>query len=132
MTKSTVLMDSWDEIEAAAEPIMRARAARKANPWVRDIIRILMGSDSGLHIENIEKELLVCRDVNLNIPKKFRQTLQSCLNQHTSQSFVFLRKGSSDTEDLFFSPSGKGTGVWAIRSLARCTAWLEDRGLDPV
>lgn len=62
------------------------------------------------------------------MPKEFERTVQSCLNQHTSQSGVWKSAGGDPKQDLFYSPDGKGSGTWAVHR-ARALAWLEVHGL---
>ncbi|HEX4077789.1 MAG TPA: hypothetical protein VHX61_02800 [Rhizomicrobium sp.] len=66
------------------------------------------------------------------MPKKFRETVQSALNQYTSQSNVFHTKGAKPEDDLFYSPKGKRSGTWALRSREAAVAWLEKRKLATV
>ncbi len=64
---------------------------RRERPWVLDIIRVLWPRRWGLRIADVEDERPALRNPQLAEgtpkvpePKKFRQTIQSALNYHTS------------------------------------------------
>jgi hypothetical protein len=65
------------------------------------------------------------------IPKAFDKTVQSVLNQHTSQSKVFRKKNKRANDDLFYSPKGKHSGTWALRGeIARFESAIGNACLD--
>jgi hypothetical protein len=95
---------------------------RRTRPWVRDLIRVLWPYD-----KRGRRRVLVIDDLwrlrtpsGLPMPRKFEHTVQSTFNHHTSQS---SRWNSRVEEDLFFSPEGKGSGLWAVHR-DRAAAWL--------
>ena len=121
-------LDNFDinELVQQVEANQKLRGLRKENPWVRDIIRILWASKSSVTMDRLTRELWSLRSTGgLPMPKKFRETIQSALNHHTSQSKVF--KGPPG-DDLFFSPNGKGSGTWSTHR-PRALAWLQARKL---
>jgi hypothetical protein len=120
-----------DELLRFIEVQDTKRKLRKARPWVFDLIRVLWGhrSSQGMRTEVLVRELWHLREPSgLNMPKRFPETIQSCLNQHTSQSNVWAKNGAKPDDDLFWSPQGKGSGTWAIHR-ERAVAWLKSRGL---
>jgi hypothetical protein len=56
----------------------------------------------------------------LPMPRRFPETTQSCLNQHTPKSLPFFGKPG---DDLFYSPEGKSSGTWAVRKTSPCSGW---------
>lgn len=106
----------------------RVKRLRKSHPWVRDIIRVLWGfGEAGTTTARLVEELWSLRNPSgLPMPKKFRATVQSAINSHTSQSRLFRRLKRPTSDDLFYSPKGRGT--WAVHR-AKATTWLEARRL---
>jgi hypothetical protein len=92
--------------------------------WLRDMIRILSSRLLGLHIEQLERTLWESRYPATPMPKRFHNIVQIILSQHSSQSAVFHQKKRKPSDDLFFSPEGKGSGTWAVHQ-ARSEAWLK-------
>jgi hypothetical protein len=64
----------------------------------------------------------------LNMPKAFRATVQSTLNQHTAQSSEWQKNGAKPEDDLFCSPRGKGSGTWAVHR-ERALEWVKTHEL---
>src|SRR5437764_1068522 len=59
-----------------------AKKLRKERPWTYDIIRVLWGTRSWISIDQLTRELWQLRNPSgLPMPKKFRETVQSALNQ---------------------------------------------------
>jgi hypothetical protein len=108
------------------EAFYAAKKLRQDRPWTYDIIRVLWGSRSFISMDHLCRELWGMRNPSgLPMPKRFTQTVQSTLNQHTSQSSQWNGKPESD---LFYSPKGKGSGTWAVHR-GRAMAWLKDHEL---
>lgn len=95
---------------------------RRTRPWVRDLIRVLWPYDKrGRRRLLVIEELWRLRNPSgLPMPRKFEHTVQSTFNHHTSQS---SRWNGRAEDDLFFSPEGKGSGLWAVHR-DRAEAWL--------
>jgi hypothetical protein len=134
--KPELTLDDFEELEKIdIDELMRAvdaadaqRKLRKGRPWGRDIIQVLWGARPWMSMDQLTRELWTLRGSSgLPMPKKFKETVQSALNQHTSQSQVFARLGKPE-DDLFYSPQGKGSGTWAVRR-ERAVAWLRSRSL---
>jgi hypothetical protein len=105
---------------------------RKDNPWVRDIIRILWGTETWMFMHTLTRRLWDLRNSSgLPMPDEFEKTVQSAINQHTSQSKVWVKNGRKEADDLFHSPKGKFSGTWAVHR-ARAIAWLKARSLPDV
>jgi hypothetical protein len=105
--------------------------------WTADIVRVLSGHTTAMPMKELCRRLWALRNHSgLKMPKAFTETVQSTLNHHTSQSEVWRKNGARPEDDLFYSPRGKGTGEWALRSRDRAAAWLEANGKgtrrDPV
>lgn len=116
-----------DELFRIVDELYAARKLRKERPWTSDIIRVLWGRAS-VSMDQLTKDVAAFRrSTNLPTPQAFAKTVQSCLNQHTSQSSRF--SGNPD-DDLFFSPKGKGSGTWAVRQ-GVALRWLKARSLPP-
>jgi hypothetical protein len=128
MSDNEILEDIFGpQAQAEYEAFDKARKLRRQRPWVRDIIRVLWGaSQTGLSMDRLVDNLWEMRKPSgLNMPRAFRKTVQSFLNQHTAQSSQWNRRIE---DDLFYSPKGKGSGVWAIHR-DRANAWLKARRL---
>ena len=97
----------------------------KEHTYVIDIIRILQGQ-IGIRKMDLDAALREKRVADQEpIPKAFDKTVQSVLNQHTSQSKVFRKKNKRANDDLFYSPKGKHSGTWALRSDERARNWVK-------
>lgn len=105
-----------------------AKRLRKERPWVRDIIAVLYPRQNGIRMAELVDSLLDMRKETLSTPKELKNTVQSCLNRHTAQSTVFIKKGSGPEDDLFYSPKGKRSGTWAVHR-EKALAWLQRKSL---
>jgi len=124
----------FEALWAELEKVWEKKKLRRERPWVFDIIRVLWGhqSSQGMRIAVLCREVWHIRQPSgLNMPKSFTETVQSCLNQHTSQSSVWAKNGSRAEDDIFYSPQGKGSGTWAVHR-DRASAWLRRRELPEV
>ena len=126
MTDDDWLEKLFREIDAA----IAAKKLRLENPYVKDLIEILWPPQDGLSRQLVLHMLERKRKLaGLQIPKKFEQTVQSAYNQHCVDSMVFAKQKAPESEGLFYSPGGKGSGVWAVnRELA--AAWLKAKLAD--
>jgi hypothetical protein len=117
-----------EELFRAVDEADALRKVRKDRPWGRDIIKVLWEVRPWMSMDQLTRKLWTLRNPSgLPMPKAFKETVQSALNQHTSQSQVFARRGKPE-DDLFYSPKGKGSGTWAVHR-DRAVAWLKSRGL---
>jgi len=106
-----------DDLLRQVEEADAERKLRKENPWVRDIIRVLWGTQTFMFMSTLTRQLWDLRKKSdLPMPDKFEETVQSCLNQHTAQSKVWAKNGAKVEDDLFYSPKGKHSGTWAVHS----------------
>lgn len=116
-----------EQVEERAEKVFAKRRLQKSRPWAYDISRVLWASRS-VSMHQLTRRLWELRNpAGLPMPKRFQRTVQSALNQHTSQSLVFSGKPE---DDLFYSPEGKGSGTWAVHK-DRAAAWAAARSLPP-
>jgi len=116
-------LEKYEKARAKSEKL---KTLRQDRPWVRDIIRVLWNRSS-TSIQQLTDELrAIRRPAGLPMPRKFEHTVQSFLNQHTSQSTQWNGKTE---DDLFYSPKGKGSGTWAVHH-DRATAWLKSHHLS--
>lgn len=120
-----------DEDERAFEEklkqLAKAKAALKAleNPYVRDLIEVLMPHPRGLSrrlvLHTLERKR---KQTGLPIPEKFEQSVQSAFQRHCVDSLVFKKRKAPEWQGLFSFPQGKGSGIWAVYP-DRANAWLE-------
>ena len=119
-----------DEFFRFVEELAAKKKLRQERPWTYDIIRVLWNSRSWISMDQLCESLWALRNPSgLPIPKKFKETVQSTLNHHTSQSVVFLKRDGKEEDDLFISPKGKHSGTWALRSREAAIAWLKRQSL---
>ena len=123
-------MDELDALIEEAMAAVRARKNRRDNPYVDDLIEFLLPHTNGIGRRQVIISLEVARKKKgLPIPEAFEEAIQSAFNQHTSQSYVFQKRKAPPSDDVFYSPGGKGSGVWAVRK-DRAIAWLKARGME--
>ena len=117
--------DELADLVRAADRIKAEQKWDKEHTYVIDIIRILHGQ-IGIRKMDLDAALREKRVADQDpIPKAFDKTVQSVLNQHTSQSKVFRKKNKRANDDLFYSPKGKHSGTWALRSDERARNWVK-------
>jgi hypothetical protein len=72
------------------------KCGRRDNPYVLDLIRVLLPHRRGLRrplvLDLLHKSR---RDRNLPIPSNFDETVQSVFQQHCADSAVFKKKGAN-------------------------------------
>jgi hypothetical protein len=95
---------------------------------VEELIQLLFDCPTGLHIEQLEQTLWKARQPNEPVPKNFRSYIYGTLSLHSSQTLVFRQKRKAESQDLFFSPDGKGSGTWAVHR-GRAEAWLRRKAM---
>ena len=119
--------DFWAKLLRRIDADIAAKKLRLENPYVRDLIEVLMPHQGGLSrqfvLHTLEKKR---KQAGLKIPPKFEQSVQSAYNQHSVDSSVFIKRKAPESDGLFYSPQGKGSGIWAVYR-DRATAWLEAR-----
>ncbi len=100
---------------------------RKEHTYVEGLIKLLLPHKNGMTrrwiLDTLEKQR---KDTGLPIPGKFEEAVQSSYNQNCVDSTVFRQRGLPDSEAPFYSPGGKGSGMWAVNS-ERARSWLEKR-----
>jgi hypothetical protein len=110
-----------EEYQMAVAKSEKLKRLRRERPWVGDMIRVLWNR-SLTSMQQLTDELWAMRSpAGLPMPRKFVHTVQSFLNQHTSQS---TRWNGKTEDDLFYSPEGKGSGTWAVHH-DTAEAWLK-------
>lgn len=121
------MTDTLESLFEEAMEALKRKKSRRDNPYVANLIEVLRSAPNGVSrryvIDILEKQRM---KKNLPIPRKFEEAVQSAFNHHTSQSEVFKKRNAPAGDDLFYSPNGKGTGVWAVR-IDRAAAWLKVR-----
>jgi DNA repair photolyase len=97
-----------------------------SHPYVVDLIRVLEPhAPNGLARQSVLRALEKNRaDAGLRIPPKFEQAVQRVYNWYSIDSTVFAKRKVTESEGLFYSPAGKGSGIWAINR-DRAAAWLK-------
>lgn len=121
-------MDNFDEwLDNALKEIEAEEAhkrLRRQHPYVLDLIEVLRPYPRGLARQNVLQALENRRHSDgLPIPPKFEAAVQSTYNRHCVDSSVFIKRKAPISEGLFYSPGGKGSGIWAAH-LGRAMAWL--------
>jgi hypothetical protein len=117
----------WDEIIRELDEAQAKKQRDKEHTYVIDIMRVLHGQKWGMRKVDLDAAVYEKRFVDGEpMPKKFSETIQSVLNNYTSQSLVFRKAGKTPEDDLFYSPKGKGSGTWALHS-ERAALWLQRR-----
>ena len=101
---------------------------RRQNPWLLDLVQVLLPIKQ-MHTQAVIRELWKRRkDHGFEPPKEFRNTVQSAYNSNCEgySKFQKKRKKKPEFEPLFYSPEGKGTGIWAVHH-HRALAWIKSR-----
>lgn len=118
------LLENIDQLLADVEQKEASRKLRRKHPYTKDLIEVLLPYPKGLTrtvvIACLERQR---RENGLPIPVKFEHVIQSVYNHHSIDSSVFKKRGAPESEGLFYSPQGKGSGQWAVRE-AEAQAWL--------
>jgi hypothetical protein len=115
---------SLDEFLERAGEIIAARQLKKDNPYLLDLIKILKPFPQGLRRRFVMDRMISNRKARgLDIPEEFEATVQSAYNHHSVDSLVFKKRGAPAADGLFFSPTGKGSGKWALNQ-ERARSWL--------
>jgi hypothetical protein len=109
----------------------KARKLRRSHPYVKDLIEVLKpsaarGLTRRLVLEALKKKR---RDTGLPLPEKFDEAVQSVYNQHCVDSLVFTKRKVPMIDGIFFSPGGKGSGLWAVH-VDRAELWLKAHCAD--
>ena len=99
---------------------------KRANPYVLDLIEILMPHANGMERSHVVSAMEARRrDKGLPIPKKFDEAVQSAFQSHAAGYATFRGRNAPASDDLFHSVGGKGSGIWAV-NLARAKKWLQE------
>lgn len=121
-------VDSWiEDLLREVNAAIAAKKVRLENPYVKDLIEVLMPHPRGLSrqlvLHTMERKR---KQSGASIPENFEQSVQSVYNQHSVDSMVFVKRKAPESDGLFYSPEGKGSGLWAV-NIDRATAWLKAR-----
>jgi hypothetical protein len=102
---------------------------RLTNPWVLYLIKVLWSRPHGVRRVDVMDQIRGLRAAKgLPTPRRFEEAVQSRFNHYAEESSVFQKRGAPPEEALFYSPKGKGTGIWACYP-ERAAAWLRKKGL---
>jgi hypothetical protein len=119
------------ELEGVLQRYYALKEARQRHPYVGDLIRVLLpypeGSRRALVIFELEKQR---RQDGLPIPAAFKAAVQSSYNHYSQDSDIFKKRGAPEGEGLFYSPTGKGSGRWAVHP-ERALGWLKTKLGEP-
>jgi hypothetical protein len=119
------LFGSMEEFDAWLKKFHELENARRNHPYVGDLIRTLWPYENGLRRPMVMHELeRQRRKAGLPIPASFEEAVQSSYNQYSIDSVVFRKRNRPDSEALFYSPDGKGSGKWAVHR-ERASLWLK-------
>src|SRR5262245_45592392 len=124
-------IDEWiEKLLLHTQAKKAAKKQRQEHPYVLYLIKVLWPYRYGLRRADVIERIWALREPKgLPMPKNFGETIQSSFNHHTSQSAEFIKRGTGSEEDLFFSPKGKGSGIWAVHP-DRAEAWLKRKQLE--
>ena len=105
---------------------------RKSYPWLGSLIDVLLNSSStGMPRLAVIRELRRQRKAHgLPMPKEFEGTIQHYYNQNCLGYSGFRKRKLPETEALFYSPEGKGSGIWAVHR-ERGAAWIKQNFRSP-
>ncbi|HEX4370356.1 MAG TPA: hypothetical protein VH019_03330 [Rhizomicrobium sp.] len=119
------------ELEGVLKKYYALKEARQRHPYVGDLIRVLLPYPEGVRralvIFELEKQR---RQDRLPIPATFKAAVQSSYNHYSQDSEMFKKRGAPSGEGLFYSPTGKGSGRWAVHP-ERALAWLKTKLGEP-
>ena len=94
----------------------------RQHTYVIDMIKVLLGRKYGMRNVDFHAAVWAKRHASGEpMPKKFGATIESVLNQYSSQRAVFRMKGRTAEDDLFFSPA---RGKWMLYSDDRARQWF--------
>jgi hypothetical protein len=114
-----------DDLFADIERYQQFKELRKDHSYVADLIRLLSPRPGGLSrrmiLHDLERQR---RKDGLPIPPKFEEAVQSSYNQHSRDSAVFRKRNLPESEAIFYSPEGKGSGRWAVNR-EHAARWLK-------
>ncbi len=120
--------DDWlDQLLRDVQARIAKKELRLEHPYVKDLIEVLKAYPRGLARQMVLHTLEKQRQrAGLPIPAKFEEAVQSSYNQHSVDSMVFKKRNAPPSDGLFYSPHGKGSGIWAVH-LDRAAAWLKGK-----
>lgn len=122
-------MDVLEELMREVRATLELRKHKRDNPYVVDLIAILLPHPAGLERQHVVAQIeRMRRAKKLPIPKTLDAVVQSAFQGHASQYAAY--RGSTDADDLFHAPRGKGAGIWAVHR-ERAIAWLHARTSQP-
>jgi hypothetical protein len=120
--------EKLDEIFRGIEQQEAVRRLRENHPYLLDLMEVLRphgprGLARSIVLHTLERDR---RTNGLPMPEKFEEAVQSVYNRYCVDSAVFKKRKVRPSDGLFYSPRGKGSGVWAVH-LDRATEWLSAR-----
>jgi hypothetical protein len=119
------LFGSAEHLDAWLKKHYALRDARSKHPYVADLIRVLLPYANGLRRSLVMHELEKQRKKDgLPIPSSFEEAVQSSYNHHSIDSVVFAKRKAPESDGIFYSPEGKGSGKWAVNR-ERARSWLK-------
>jgi hypothetical protein len=92
--------------------------------WLEDIQQALINLGGVAHYKHIYAETRRIRPEPH--PPTFEDIVRDSIQSHSSDSDRFHNKGHGPEKDLFYSVSGKGGGVWGVRSMLPVTPHASD------
>jgi hypothetical protein len=124
LPRNDIGIDTLDDLFQEARLAIEQRRLRERNTYVRNMIEVLLPHKRGLRRRIVLNELRsLRRSYRLAIPPTFVQVVQKVYQCYSSQYPAFHARCATDSDDIFFSPLGKGTGLWAVHP-ERAAAWL--------
>ena len=114
--------DPFEKLTQKVKASLEKKKIRRERPWAYDIIRVLWPCKIELHIDPLVREVWELRNGTLlPMPKEFRNTVQSTLNHHTSQSEVFRKNVAlpMTTYSIRLAERGQAIGLFIVIGRSR-------------
>ena len=120
-----------DEMLAELSKKLELKRLRSAHPYVVDLIRVLWRHGAeGIERQKVLDALERQRErEGLPIPNKFQEAVQGSYNAHCVGYRAFEKSKLMDSEAPFFSPGGKGSGIWAV-DRDKALTWLKKENFE--
>ena len=114
--------DVLNDLISSGREVLASRELKQKHPYIKEIIEVLLLSSHSQHRQFVIKEVVKKRkEAGLNPPSD--ETVQSAYNRYCVDSEVFQKRKAPDSDGLFYSPQGKGSGWWAVNH-DRGEAWI--------
>ncbi len=120
-----------DEMLTKLRKKLELKRLRSVHPYVVDLIRVLWPHGAeGMERQKVLDSLERQRErEGLPVPYKFQETVQSSYQAHCVGYSAFEKSKLTDSEAPFFSPGGKGSGIWAV-DRDRALTWLKKKDFE--